>query len=71
VWPVEALKHAERASDLHFLDKKGPLRGRRPVRREALGKIFREPFEGQLQALDRALLHVEDVVDGEPIDPRF
>ena len=71
VWPVQALQHAERASNLHFLGQQRSLGVRGPVRREAFGEIVGEAFKGQVQALDGALLHVEDVVDGDPVDPRL
>ena len=42
MWPVQALEHAERASDLHFLGQQRPLGVHRPVRREAFGEVVGE-----------------------------
>ena len=69
--PVEALEHAERASNFHFLSQKRSLGVGGPVRRQALAEVFGEPFETQMHALDWALLHVEHVVHGDPVDPRL
>lgn len=55
VWPVEALQHAERASNSYFLDRERPLGVQRSVRRQTVRKILGEGLEGQVQALDRAL----------------
>ena len=52
VWPIQALEHAERASNLHFLGQQRSLGVSGPVRREAFGEIVGEPFKGQVHALD-------------------
>jgi len=71
VRPIQALEHAERAADPHFLDQKRPLGIRGAFRRQAVGEVLGEPLEGHLRLLDRALLHVEDVIDGDSVDPRL
>jgi hypothetical protein len=55
VRPVEALEHAECASNLHLLNKKRPLCVHRPLGRQTLGKVLGELREVQVQTLDRAL----------------
>jgi hypothetical protein len=68
---VEALEHAERASNLYLRGEKRSLGVGRAVRRQALGEIVGEPFEGQVHALDGTLVHIEDVIDGDSVHPRL
>jgi hypothetical protein len=65
------LEHPERTADLHLLDKQRPLGISWPVRRQPLGQVLAEALKIQVHAFDGALLHVEDVVDGDAVDPRF
>src|SRR4029453_6425533 len=67
--PIKTLEHTERAADLHFLDEKGMLGISWPLRRQALDQVGGEPLKVQVHALDGALLHIEDVIDGDAIDP--
>ena len=69
MWPVQALQHAERAANLHFLRQQRSFGVGGPVRREPFGQIVGEAFKGDVLALDGTLLNVENVVDGDPIDP--
>src|SRR5262245_31377372 len=45
VRPIETLKHAERATDHHFLDKKRSLGVGWPIRRKALDPVVGRPAE--------------------------
>jgi hypothetical protein len=69
--PIKTLEHAERAANLHFLDEKGSLGISRPIRRQALDQVIGEPLKVQVHVFDGALLHIEDVVDGDAINPRL
>src|SRR5262249_55574714 len=66
--PIETLEHAERATDLHFLDEKGSLGISWPLRRKALDQVVGEPLKVQMHVLDGALLHIKDEVDGDAVD---
>src|SRR5688500_12953147 len=69
--PIETLEHPERTADLYLLDEQRPLGISWPVRRQPLGEVLAEALKIQVHAFDRALLHVEDVVDGDAVDPRL
>jgi hypothetical protein len=69
--PIEALEHLERAANLHFLCENGALGVGGPVRRQAVNEILGKPFEGQAHPLDGTPLHVDEVVDGDPVDLRL
>src|SRR5262249_53492878 len=71
VRPIETLEHAERATDLHFLDEKGTLGVGWPIRREALDQVVGEPLKVQVHVLDRTLLYIKNEVDGDAEDPRL
>jgi len=71
VRPIEALEHAERASNLHFLNEERALRLGRRFQIQDAGEIFGEPFEVQVHPLHRALLHVEDEVHRDTVRPRL
>jgi hypothetical protein len=68
--PIEALEHPERTADLYLFDEQRPLGISCPLRRQPLDQVLAETLKIQVHAFDGALLHVEDVVDGDAVDPR-
>ena len=69
VQPVEALKHAERASDLDLFNQQRVLCFFGRLRTQARAQIFRKLLETQVQAFRGALLYVQDVINRDPVCP--
>jgi hypothetical protein len=51
MWAIEALQHAQRAADLHFVDEDRPLGLARPFVRETGGEVVGKLRERHVHAL--------------------
>ena len=71
VGPIEALEHRHGARHLDLFDEHGMLRVVRGGGLQPVCEVLGEPLEAEMQAFDRALLHVEDVVHRHAIRPRL